>query len=185
MSNRLTKGRALVGALTTSGALSVASGPLTASSTIFSGVGFTTASILTRHLRISVASLNGLEVNTGVTIPLGSIVRDCYLHIKTQEATANTKTMSVGLLSTGPGGMTAGFLLNVGTASVGVVRGIMSSASVSAGSLFQRGSAASGRFWEPFVTSGTIGLNVSYTTATVHTELVADIVIDYDQVILG
>jgi uncharacterized NAD(P)/FAD-binding protein YdhS len=170
MSNRLTKGRARVGEVAASAAIQAGS------------PGFTTASVALRVARIPITTLTGAaEVDTGYALPLNSVVKNVMVEVKTREQTGSTKSISVGILTT-QGGVTAQFLDLASTASVQCVQGSLIAGSVTRGSGLREGTAASGIFPKNFVVAGSGALNIAYNLASAHTELVADIVVEYLQI---
>lgn len=162
-----TKGQFVVGALRAKGAVSSGS------------PGFTTASVAMRVARIPITSLAATEVDTGFDLPVGAIVQNAYLDVNTREQTGSTKTINVGLLSSETAGTATGLLFGVSTASVQVLQPSLVAGSVTCGPLLSEGGAASGRFRKSHVVKGADAVSVSYTLDSAHTELVADIVLEY------
>lgn len=63
------------------------------------------------------------ETDTGFDLPTKGIVWDVFLDVVTAEATAGTKTVDVGLLSSESGGDADGFLDGAVNSAIAVVRG--------------------------------------------------------------
>lgn len=70
------------------------------------------------------AAPDGSEQDTGVDLPTGGIVLDCFVNVTTAEATGATKTLDVGLLAGESGGDTNGFLAAIDVSSTGLKRGV-------------------------------------------------------------
>lgn len=102
MSNRLSKGKALVGSLSidTSGGL------------VFAG-----GRVQKKVLAIPFTSTKTSEVDSGYDVPSSSMITDVYVKITTA-STANG-TMSVGLITTSSGDAD-GFIAALGTSSTGL-----------------------------------------------------------------
>ena len=133
-----------------------------------------------RILRFPVStSTNGVERSTGFALLSGTVVRRAYVAVKTLEATASTKTISVGLLSSETGGATNGFLNAVSTASAQIVAGnpAFTGTSVQFGSLLAVNAASAQLIRDHVVISGN-AKTVTYTLNSAHTELVADVVLE-------
>lgn len=105
-------------------------------------------------------------------LPTNAVVTDCYINVKTAEATGGTKTISIGTLSSESGGVAAGFLNGASTATLGLVRSTITTAShlVSAttrgASLATFDATTPGVYVEtPYIVGSTVvgGRHVSYT----------------------
>lgn len=133
-----------------------------------------------RITRIPVTTLSASEVNTGVQLPAGAVVRHVALDTTTVEATAATKTISVGTLSSESGGNASGFLTGVSTASAAVIGPSLAGTPTRGALLRESASATSGGTVPvPVDAIMTTARTISYTLASVHTELKADIVLTY------
>lgn len=80
---------------------------------------------------------NNAEINFGGDIGAGEIIVDCYLDVVTAEATATTKTLDVGLLSSESGGDADGFLDAVSVAATGIVYPTLINATPTRGALLR------------------------------------------------
>lgn len=174
MTNRGTKGAFTVGKLTAAGGVTASSlivgNTVTGTNGVSAGtLGFTTSSVSLRMVRVPFSAATTGVYDTGFDFPAGSVVLDIWLDLPAAEATASTKTMSVGLLASETGGATAGFLSGVSTASALTVAGSMVAGARTYGTLLQEGTAAS-ILWKK---NALITTAVSLTTlmASAHTEL--------------
>jgi hypothetical protein len=146
-------------------------------------------------VKIPVTALSTGEKDTGVDLPTKGIVLDCFVDVKTAEATASTKTIDVGLLSSESGGDADGFLDGAVDSSIAVVRGSITvtdgtnqnfiAAAPTLGALLRTGElggdaagTAAALIKTPHVLNGT-AKSVTYTLGATHTELVADIIVIY------
>ena len=174
----LTRADAKVGKLSAKGGISSSSGAVSAALGVSAGSqGFTitpaSVTFLALRQRLSTGT-TGIR-SYGAIVPAGFVVESAYLDIQTGEATASTKTAHVGL-----SGQTSGFLLGISTASaanVGIVLPSIVPGSVTAGSLFQEGSAASGRFFKAYAVNAASAATLVSHVAEAQTELVADVVL--------
>lgn len=74
-----------------------------------------------KRLRVnSVSGLGASEVDTGYDLPVGAIVTDCFINVRTAEATASTKTIDVGILASETGDAD-GFIDGASTAATGII----------------------------------------------------------------
>lgn len=144
--------------------------------------------------KIPVTTLTSAEKDTGWDLPAKALVVDVFVNVTTLEATATTKTIDVGLLSSESGGDADGFLNDVSTATpaaikrgaVTVTSGVW--ASMTFGVLladFTAGTNADdrglyNRKW--YASDAVTAKSVSYTLGSTHTELVADIYVIYIEV---
>lgn len=147
MSNRLTKGQALVGSLTADVGITATSGLTASSGNITATVGNVVATIgdvkasastgagwfpygvytdtggacRSKVIVIPISNITGTsDTDSGVDLPSNGIVRDAWLKITT--AASNSQTLSVGLLSA-DAGTTNGFLSLVAVGTTGVKQG--------------------------------------------------------------
>lgn len=117
------------------------------------GVTFGSADMALRCARVRLnCATTGLRTY-GLSLNPGFVVLDAYLDVSTLETTATQKNLNVGVTGT-----TAGFLAVASTASAAVVRGSMVAGSVTLGSLLSEGTAASGRFAKPYVSTASVAL---------------------------
>ncbi len=130
------------------------------------------------------------EKDTGLDYTEGDVIQDVYVTVRTLEATATTKTIDVGLLSSESGGDTDGFLDGVVTSAVGTVIGAATVttgsntkfvASSTVGVLLADSQAGSdvdqdeGVFIRKRYAVGATAKSLVYQLGSAHTELVADI----------
>jgi hypothetical protein len=108
----------------------------------------------------------------GLSLNPGEVVLDTYLDVGTLETTASTKSVNVGVTGT-----TAGFLALASTASAVVVPGSLVAGSVTKGSLLSEGTAASGRFSKPYISTASVALTSQCAEA--QTEAVVDACVIY------
>jgi len=115
------KGASVLGDITSSGSATFA-GTLTTTGTTTAtgGVAFPggTATILNIPLT---ALANTDDTATSVALPANAIVTDVILQVTTAEATATTKTIDIGTLSTDSGDAD-GFAAALSTAATGIIR---------------------------------------------------------------
>ena len=136
---------------------------------------------------------------TPVNIPLkkGDIINRVFVHVKTAETTAGTKTIDVGLNGTAPDDDPDGFLDGVSTAAAGVIRGntVVTVggtetflASTTFGVLlldFLAGANVAGDVGTLVEKDHVITRNdavITYTLGSAHTELVADIYVEITRI---
>lgn len=132
-------------------------------------------------------------------IPLkkGDIISRVFVHVKTAEATAGTKTISVGLNGTAPDDNPTGLLSGVSTATAGLIRGSTVVtvggtetflASTTIGVLLQdflAGANVAGDVGTLVAKEHVITQNdavITYTLGSAHTELVADIYVEITRI---
>lgn len=131
-----------------------------------------------RVRKYTIATLTSGETDTGLDLEVGEELLDVQVNIRTAEATASTKLISVGTLGSDSGNAT-GFIWSLTTASALLMRGVNSGASRTLGALLYedtRTSAGSNAFvrkthmsWE------NASRSLSYSLHSAHTELVGDI----------
>jgi hypothetical protein len=117
------------------------------------------------------------EIDTGWDLPTNAVVQRVMLDITTAEATAGTKTVDVGLLSSESGGDADGFLVAASTAAAKNVQPTLVP-TATLGALLKElstGGAVHVPRWHS--ADSVTSKSVSYTLAGTHTELVGDIVI--------
>lgn len=129
--------------------------------------------------RIPITTKTAAEIDTGWDLPAKAVVLDIVLDVKTAEATASTKALDVGLLSSETGGDADGFLVQVSTSSAVMRRGILTGAVISRGALLRDAGSASVFSAANFLSDSVVAKSVTYTPAAAHTELTGDIVIFY------
>lgn len=136
---------------------------------------------------------------TPVNIPLkkGDIINRVFVHVKTAEATAATKTIDVGLNGTAPDDDPDGLLDGVSTATAGIVRG--GTVVTVGGNETFLASTTVGVLLQDFLAganvAGDVGTLVdkdhvitrddaviTYTLGSAHTELVADIYVEITRI---
>lgn len=192
--NRVTKGQLIVGQLKASGAISSTSGALAigGAATIAGGIfgkgvvsasssgGFSTSSVALKFARIPVSAATTGEVTTSHTFPANSVIEAVYLSISTQETSASTKAIDIGLLSGEPAGDADGFCIALSTASIGVMQPSLVGVALTRGALMREAtSVASVIMAKNHIVTGTAAITLSYTPKSAHTELVADIIVKY------
>lgn len=161
---------------------------------LFSGIAFGPG-VKLKAKRIRISNLGASEVDTGWDLPAHSVVLRAYVDIRTEEATATTKTIDVGLLSSESGGDADGILDGIVTSAAGCIHPAVTVttgsntkffASTTYGilmSAFQAGSDVDqdeGLFViREHLSSAVTAKSISYTLGSAHTELVGSIVIVY------
>ena len=127
--------------------------------------------VLTVGEKTPIASPKGL-------LKKGDIITNCFVHVKTLEATSGTKTIDVGLDGSGADNDPDGLLDGVSTAAVGVIKGTLDSAGQTLGALLHVDESGAG----VLVPEGHVITQedavVTYTLGAAHTELVADIYVE-------
>lgn len=150
-----------------------------------------------RVKKLSVTVLDNAENDTGWDLPAKAVVYDVLVDIVTLEATATTKTIDIGLLSSETNGDADGFVDGVVTATpAGIKRG---QATVTTGSNTKFYAATptrgvllcdhqagtdvdqdEGLYREkPHIANSVTAKSISYTLGSAHTELVCDFYILY------
>lgn len=146
--------------------------------------------------KLPVAVLTTGEKDTGWDLPAQSVVYDVLVNVTTLEATATTKTIDVGLLSSETGGDTDGFIDGAVTSAAAIVRGGVTvttgsntkffAATPTRGVLMAHHQAGTdvdqdeGLYLEiPHRAQAVTAKSVVYQLGSAHTELVADIYILY------
>lgn len=137
--------------------------------------GHSKTGLLTLVHRIS--DLGTGEKDTGLDFQAGDVIINAYVAVRTAEATAATKTIDVGLLSSESGGDTDGFLDGVATSAAAVVRGSLVGTDT-VGVLLKQDTNGSSVFVpaEHVVASA---VSLVYQLGSAHTELVADIIVRF------
>ena len=117
------------------------------------GVTFGSAGMSLKCARVRLnCATTGLRTY-GLSLNPGEVVLDTYIDVGTLETTASTKSVNVGVTGT-----TAGFLALASTASAVVVPGSLVAGSITKGSLLSEGTAASGRFSKPYISTASVAL---------------------------
>ena len=132
--------------------------------------------VLTACANINVLTTG--EKDTGIDFKAGDVILDCFVKVRTLEATSGTKTIDVGLLSSESGGDTDGFLDGVSTAAAGTVRGSLDSGGQTYGVLLHEDESGAG----VLVRSGAVigeAVSLVYQLGAAHTELVGEIYVIY------
>jgi hypothetical protein len=106
----------------------------------------------------------------------GLVITECYLHVLTAEATAVTKKIDIGLLSsaTAPDADADGFAVQLDTNTAGVIRPTLVPTATLGALLKELSTGGTVHVPRSWVISKT-NTTLSYTLASAHTELVADI----------
>jgi len=129
-------------------------------------------------LPVSVAGA-GTEKDSGWSLPANAIVVDVFVNVKTA-ATAGTKTIDVGTLSSASGDAD-GYLDGVSVGTAGIVKGSLASATKGV-LLKEVQTIESNSFYAPVPDTGSGGKKISYTLGDSVAGLVADIIIDYIEI---
>jgi len=133
-------------------------------------------------VKLPISNRGASEVDTGWDLPAKAVVVDCYVDIRTLEATGSTKTIDVGLLSSETGGDADGFLDGVSTASARIVQGTLAAGTITRGALLRQASGVSVAYSEgKHLADSVAAKSVSYTLGSAHTEIEGDIHIIYSQ----
>lgn len=152
------------------------------------------AGLQVKELPISLLTTG--EHDTGWDLPAKAVVLDVFVDVTTLEATATTKTIDVGLLSSESGGNADGFLDGVSTATPAAIRrGVPTItaggsetyfASTTRGVLLATLVAGSdsagdvGTYFEfPHIANSVTAKSVTYTLGSAHTELAGNIYVVY------
>jgi hypothetical protein len=128
-----------------------------------------------------VSDLTVGEKDTGLDFVAGDIIESVWINVRTLEATAATKTIDVGLLSSESGGDADGFLDGVSTATpAGIRTPSLASAGQTLGTLLHDDESGAGVL-VPIPCGHVIGAatSLTYTLGSAHTELVAEIHVKY------
>lgn len=149
--------------------------------------------------KIAITDLTDGENDTAWDLPTKAVVYDVLVEITTAEATATTKTIDIGLLSSESGGDADGFIDGLSTAATGQFRGtrVVTTgantkyfASATRGVLmvdFQAGTDVGGDEGlyseKPHIASSVTAKSVTFTLGEAATELAGNIYIVY--VLLG
>jgi hypothetical protein len=150
---------------------------------------------IVKAAKVAIGAVSTGEKDTGFDLPTKGIVLDVFVDVTTLEATATTKTIDVGLLSSESGGDADGFLDGASTAAAAVVRGSITvtdgsnqnfiAAAPTLGALLRSGVLGTDAAGEsaaliktPHVLNGT-AKSLTYTLGSTHTELVGAIYVVY------
>lgn len=189
--SKLTGADAVVGKLSAKGDISSASGGLSVAGRVLGSLGvasgtpgltISVASVTLKRARVPVSCATTGERTYALAFAPGDVIKNVYVDVSVAEATATTKTIDVGLLSGQTNGDADGFLDGVTTASIQIVQGSLVAGAVTRGALLSEGTAASGRFAKSHVIHGTNATTLSSTVAEAQTELVADIIVEYETI---
>jgi len=154
MANQLTKGRGKAGSMTIGG-----------------GTYFVK--------RIPITVLTTGEKDTSFDLPVKAVVKRVFVDVKTAEVTGATKTVDVGLLSSETNGDADGFLVAAVTSAIGVIPGSLLGTDT-LGALLKEDTNGSSVFVpKDHIVLPSKAVSVTYTLGSAHTELVADIVIEF------
>lgn len=151
-----------------------------------------------RIIRINFAD-GTTETDTTFNLPSNGFVRDVYINVVTAEATGGTKTIDIGLLSSETGGDADGFADGISVAATGIVRpGVTTTTGLNETyysantrgvmlSDFLVGTDAASDFGiyteHPHIIASVTAKSISWTPGSNDfAELVADIVIEYDEI---
>ena len=124
------------------------------------------------------------ETDTGFNLPAKGVVLDCWLDVRTFEATGTTKTVDVGLLTGESGGDPDGFIDGLSVASsAGIKQPVLTKGSETVGALLKYTITDNGSATHPqrqwHVLNGT-ARSVTYTLgANNFAEMVCDFVVVY------
>lgn len=130
--------------------------------------------------KIPISDRGASEVDTGFDLPAKAVVLDVWVDIRTLEATASTKTIDVGLLSSETGGDADGFLDGVSTASALAAQGTLTNGTLTLGALLRDASGVSVAYSRKnHLTDSVAAKSVTYTLGGAHTEVAGDIHILY------
>lgn len=152
----------------------------------------------TRIIRINFAD-GTTENDTAFNLPSNGFVRDVYLNVVTAEATGGTKTVDIGLLASETGGDADGFADALSVAATGIIRpGVTTTTGLNETyysantrgvmlSDFLVGTDAASDFGiyteHPHIIGSVTAKSVSWTPgSTDFAELVADLVIEYEEI---
>ena len=138
-----------------------------------------TATNAVRKIKILPVSVATGEQDTGWALPANAIVVDVFVNVKTA-ATAGTKTIDVGTLSSASGDAD-GYLDGVSVGTAGIVKGSLASATKGV-LLKEVQTIESNSFYAPVPDTGSGGKKISYTLGASVAGLVADIIIDYIEI---
>jgi hypothetical protein len=134
------------------------------------------AGINMRHARATITiAANTDPHDMALIVPAGSIIKNVWLRVATQEATGTTKTMDIGV----SGGDEDGFLKGVSVAAAGTIKGTLDSAGQTLGELMCADEDGAGALVpEPYVC--TAATTLCYTLGSSNfAELVADVIVEY------
>jgi hypothetical protein len=127
------------------------------------------------------AAANTDENSTGWSLPAKAIVHNVFLDVTTAEATATTKTIDVGTLSTDSGDAN-GYFAAVSTATLGLVKGTLLNTGQTLGALLSVDEDGAGALVpEADITMG--GKEITWTAGEAQTEFAGTIVIEYTEIV--
>jgi hypothetical protein len=130
-------------------------------------------------MRVPLADKNDTdEHDTGYDLKAGDIVKNVYVQVFTAEATATTKTIDVGMLSSESGGDADGYLDGVSTAATGMVQGTLINTGQTRGALL-RVDESGGGVLVPHQHVVAAAVSIAYTLGEAATELDADIIVEF------
>jgi len=123
---------------------------------------------VTKTLRVPItAAPDGTEQDSGVDLPLKSVVLGYYVDVTAAEVTGATKTMDIGLLSTEVGGDADGFGVGIDCSAVGIQKPTLLNTGQTLGALLAVDESGGGVLVpEGHVCNGT-AVSVSYTAGSV------------------
>lgn len=131
-----------------------------------------------RYAVARVSDLTTGEKDTGIDFKAGDIIEAVWVNVRTLEATATTKTIDVGLLSSESGGDTDGFVDGLSTAAAGNILPRLDSGGQTYGVLLHEDESGAGVLVPtPHVIASAVSL--VYQLGSAHTELVAEIHVKY------
>lgn len=131
--------------------------------------------------KIPVTTKTDTEIDTGWDLPAKAIVLNVWVDVITFEATGTTKTIDIGLLSSDTGGDADGFVDGLSTATAaGIRKGTLLNSGQTLGAYLRVDESGAGVLVpEPHVAGSVVAKRVTYTLGSEHTELVANIYIEY------
>jgi hypothetical protein len=126
--------------------------------------------------KLPISNRGASEVDTGFDLPAHAIVLDCWVDIRTLEATGTTKTIDVGLLASETGGDADGLLDGVSTSSALSVQGTLTNGTLTLGALLRDASGVSVAYSRKnHLADSVAAKSISYTLGSEHTEVVGEI----------
>lgn len=130
--------------------------------------------------RYAVARISDLttgEKDTGIDFVAGDRIEAAWINVRALEATATTKTIDVGLLSSESGGDADGILDGVSTAAAGHIPASLASGAQTYGILMHEDEGGGVLLPMPHII--TTAVSLTYTLGSAHTELVGEIHVKY------
>lgn len=133
-------------------------------------------------IRVKASDFSGTtEKALTFKLPARSIVYGAFINVITAEATAATKTLDVGTLSSS-GGDADGLLDGVSVAATGLQKGTLLSTGQTLGALLRADeSGTTGFVPEPYINASEIAVSVTAGSSG-FANLVADLIIYYDEI---